>query len=97
MKTSTEKRIQVLLITGELTGEHDPKVNSLLRRMLESTSRFKGRAGSGARLHVLVHLASSIIRRLSRCLSLRRDPLRVQQHRYLRLPDRWRLTSTGFG
>jgi uncharacterized protein len=33
--------IQVLLITGQLSGEHDPKVNQYLRRMLESTGRFK--------------------------------------------------------
>jgi type 1 glutamine amidotransferase len=41
MSPSNEKRIQVLLVTGELTGEHDPKVNHLLRRVLESTGRFR--------------------------------------------------------
>lgn len=38
---TNEKPIQVLLITGIVTSEHDPKVNPMLRRMLESTGRFK--------------------------------------------------------
>ena len=38
---SQEKPIQVLIISGQLSGEHDPKVNQMLRRMLESTGRFK--------------------------------------------------------
>ncbi len=38
---SQEKQIQVLIISGQLSGEHDPKVNQMLRRMLESTGRFK--------------------------------------------------------
>ncbi len=33
--------IHVLLITGQLSIEHDPKTSLLLRRMLESTGRFK--------------------------------------------------------
>lgn len=33
--------IDVLLITGQLSIEHDPKTSQLLRRMLESTGRFK--------------------------------------------------------
>lgn len=37
----TQTRIQVLLITGILTSEHNPENNLLLRRMLESTGRFK--------------------------------------------------------
>jgi len=35
------KPIQTLIITGQLSGEHDPKVNRMLRRMLESTGRFQ--------------------------------------------------------
>jgi len=41
MQPSGRRLIHVLLITGELTGEHDPKVNQYLRRLLESTGRFK--------------------------------------------------------
>ena len=41
MPSTNEAQIQVLIITGEVTGEHDPKVSSMLRRMLESTGRFK--------------------------------------------------------
>ena len=41
MNTSSEEQIQVLLVTGEVPVEHDPKVSSWLRRMLESTGRFK--------------------------------------------------------
>ena len=41
MNASNEHPIHVLLVTGELTAEHDPKVNQLLRRLLESTGRFK--------------------------------------------------------
>jgi uncharacterized protein len=33
--------IQVLVITGQLSIEHDPKTSQMLRRMLESTGRFK--------------------------------------------------------
>lgn len=38
-----DKLIQALIITGQLSPEHDPKVNQLLRRMLESTGRFKAK------------------------------------------------------
>jgi uncharacterized protein len=38
---STKEPIQVLIIAGQLSGEHDPKTSNLLRRMLESTGRFK--------------------------------------------------------
>ena len=31
----------ILLVTGIVTSEHDPKVNGMLRRTLESTGRFK--------------------------------------------------------
>jgi hypothetical protein len=43
MSTSSEEKIQVLLVTGEVSVEHDPKVSSWLRRMLESTDRFKAK------------------------------------------------------
>jgi hypothetical protein len=36
-----QNAIQVLIVSGQVTPEHDPKVNSMLRRMLESTGRFK--------------------------------------------------------
>ncbi len=36
-----EKKLKVLLITGIVTSEHDPKINAMLRRMLESTGRFE--------------------------------------------------------
>ena len=32
---------KILLVTGVVTDEHDPKVNAMLRRMLESTGRFE--------------------------------------------------------
>jgi uncharacterized protein len=35
--------IQVLIVTGQLSAEHDPKTSQMLRRMLESTGRFKVR------------------------------------------------------
>ena len=34
-------KINVLLITGIVTDEHDPKVNPMLKFLLESTGRFK--------------------------------------------------------
>lgn len=36
-----KERYKVLLVTGIVTDEHDPKVNGMLRRMLESTGRFE--------------------------------------------------------
>jgi uncharacterized protein len=36
-----DKKLNILLITGIVTSEHDPKVNPMLRRILESTGRFK--------------------------------------------------------
>lgn len=41
MITQNQKRIQVLLVTGILTNEHNPENNLLLRRMLEATGLFK--------------------------------------------------------
>lgn len=38
---SEKTPIHTLIITGQLSGEHDPKVNQMLRRMLESTGRFQ--------------------------------------------------------
>ncbi len=38
---NTNERIQTLIITGQLSAEHDPKTSQMLRRMLESTGRFK--------------------------------------------------------
>jgi type 1 glutamine amidotransferase len=35
--------VQVLIVTGQLSAEHDPKTSQLLRRMLESTGRFSVR------------------------------------------------------
>ena len=35
------KKYRILLVTGIVTDEHDPKVNGMLRRMLESTGRFE--------------------------------------------------------
>jgi len=35
------KKLKILLITGIVTDEHDPKVNPMLRLMLESTGRFE--------------------------------------------------------
>ncbi|MDR1901863.1 MAG: ThuA domain-containing protein [Treponema sp.] len=37
----SKKVYNILLITGIVTSEHDPKVNPMLRVMLESTGRFK--------------------------------------------------------
>ena len=34
------EKIKVLLITGIVTSEHDPKVNPMIRFLLESTGRF---------------------------------------------------------
>lgn len=36
-----DKVYKILLITGIVTDEHDPRVNGMLRRMLESTGRFE--------------------------------------------------------
>ena len=33
--------INALIVTGQLSLEHDPKTSNLLRRLLESTGRFK--------------------------------------------------------
>jgi len=38
---SNNDRINTLIITGQLSREHDPKTSHLLRRVLESTERFK--------------------------------------------------------
>lgn len=35
-----EDRLQVLIVTGIVTSEHDPGISRMLRRMLESTGRF---------------------------------------------------------
>ena len=35
------KKYRILLVTGIVTDEHDPKVNGMLRRVLESTGRFE--------------------------------------------------------
>lgn len=35
------EKYKVLLVTGIVTDEHDPKVNGMLRRMLEATGRFE--------------------------------------------------------
>ncbi len=37
----TENVINALIVTGQLSLEHDPKTSNLLRRLLESTGRFK--------------------------------------------------------
>ncbi len=34
------EKIRVLLITGIVTSEHDPKMNPMIRFLLESTGRF---------------------------------------------------------
>jgi hypothetical protein len=34
---TTQQTIQALIVTGQLSAEHDPKTSQLLRRMLEST------------------------------------------------------------
>lgn len=36
-----KEKYRVLLVTGIVTSEHDPKVNGLLRNMLESTGKFE--------------------------------------------------------
>ncbi|HTR25579.1 MAG TPA: ThuA domain-containing protein [Terriglobales bacterium] len=41
MPADTTEKLQTLIITGQLSPEHDPKVNQLLRRVLESTGRFE--------------------------------------------------------
>jgi len=41
--TGAGKLIQVLIITGIVTSEHDPRVSRMLARMLESTGRFEVR------------------------------------------------------
>lgn len=38
-----DKKLNILIITGLVTSEHDPKVNPMLRRMLEATGRFNVR------------------------------------------------------
>ena len=43
MQAVSNEKLQVLIITGQLSPEHDPRVNQMLRRMLESTGRFKVR------------------------------------------------------
>jgi uncharacterized protein len=40
---ANERVLSTLIITGQLSAEHDPKSSALLRRMLESTGRFKVR------------------------------------------------------
>lgn len=39
-KEQTQNKLNILLVTGVVTSEHDPRVNPMLRRMLESTGRF---------------------------------------------------------
>jgi type 1 glutamine amidotransferase len=36
-----KEKLNILLITGIVTDEHDPKVNSMIRMMLEATGRFQ--------------------------------------------------------
>jgi uncharacterized protein len=50
--------IRVLVVTGQLSAEHDPKTSQLLRRMLESTGRFSVRIAEefrGASAETLSH------------------------------------------
>lgn len=37
----SKEKYNILMVTGIVTSEHDPKVNHLLRRMLESTGKFQ--------------------------------------------------------
>lgn len=41
MNKPNERPIQVLIVSGIVTSEHDPRVNALLRCLLESTGRFR--------------------------------------------------------
>ena len=56
--------VQVLIVTGQLSAEHDPKTSQLLRRMLESTGRFNVRITEefrGASVETLSHYDLAIL------------------------------------
>ena len=41
--TMRKDKYRVLIVSGIVTSEHDPKVNRMIKRILESTGRFEVR------------------------------------------------------